>query len=91
MDANSTVDVLKVAVKAGGVDCAVLNSCNSFVLAQRLRREAGVPNVACWQGEVEDALATVFSSSFYQSLEKAPGDYHLAVETGKVKEIGRVG
>ena len=85
LDANSTVDVLKVAVEAGGVDCAVLNSCNTFVLAQRLRREAGVPNVACWQGEVEDALATVFSSSFYQSLEKAPGDYHLAVETGKVK------
>jgi len=85
LDANSVVDVMKVAVRAGGVGCVVLNACNTLLLAQRLRGEAGVSNVSCWQGEVEDALAAAFSASFYQSLEKAPGDYHLAVETGKTK------
>ena len=52
-----------------GVECVVLNACETEELGKKLR-SAGVRYVVCWRSEVEDGTASQFALDFYKSLDQ---------------------
>ncbi|KAJ1474371.1 hypothetical protein T484DRAFT_1970795 [Baffinella frigidus] len=85
--ASTMVTVMKKAVKSGAVVCVVLNACESLSLGERLRKDAEVPHVVCWRGEVGATRAAKFALTFYKSLESSPEEYFVSRrEKGDSKE-----
>ena len=85
LKASAVVKVMKEAVDRDGVDCVMLNVCDSAELGRRLHEEAGVPHVASWKGRVGDGRATNAVKTMFGSLERFPGDYAGAVRRAKAE------
>lgn len=85
LKASAVVKVMKEAVARGGVDCVMLNACDSMELGRRLHEEAGVSHVTSWTGRVGDGRATNAVKTMFGALEKSPGDYAGAVRRAKAE------
>jgi serine/threonine protein kinase len=62
---------------SGSIECVMVNACNSIGVANRLVAH-GIKFVIAWQYELENTAATLFSTSFYASLQDQPTDFEFA-------------
>ena len=64
------------------LELVFLNGCETKRLGD-LVREAGVPNVVCWETKVETRAARIFSNAFFKEMVGTNMHYRAAFEAGK--------
>lgn len=72
--------MLRRQVEEGGLECVVLNACDSEAVAKEIF-DAGVPVVVAMHGEVKDTEAIRFTEGLYHALALGHG-YMRAFEEG---------